>query len=262
MSKIYLDKYYTGDELAEYCINKTFEVIGKENITDIIEPSAGAGSFSNKLNCTAYDIEPEAEGIIQQDFLTLNIPYKQGRLIIGNPPYGESNNLYRKFYNKSIDIGDYIAFIASISQLNNTRQLYKFDLIYSEDLGIKEYSGVNIHCCFNIYKRPANGLNKRAVHKLKDISLYREDNKKYKDIHEDFMICRMGSKTWKILDEGQILRNFKVVINNDALKDDIIKALKNKYDDYVKNKSKTISTPYICASDVYKYLLECIPDIR
>lgn len=30
----------------------------------------------------------------------------------------------------------YIAFIQPISQLNNNLQMYEFDLIYSEDLGI------------------------------------------------------------------------------------------------------------------------------
>ena len=68
MSKIINDKYYTPIDLAKYCIDKTYEIIGKENITEIIEPSAGNGSFSNQLNCIAYDIEPECDGIIKQDF--------------------------------------------------------------------------------------------------------------------------------------------------------------------------------------------------
>ena len=32
MSKIENDKYYTPVDLAKYCIDKTFEIIGKENI--------------------------------------------------------------------------------------------------------------------------------------------------------------------------------------------------------------------------------------
>ena len=47
MAKIINDKYYTPIELAKYCIDKTYKIIGRENITDIIEPSAGNGSFSN-----------------------------------------------------------------------------------------------------------------------------------------------------------------------------------------------------------------------
>lgn len=39
--KIENDKYYTPKELAKRLINKTFDVIGKDNISEIIEPSAG-----------------------------------------------------------------------------------------------------------------------------------------------------------------------------------------------------------------------------
>ena len=45
MAKIPLDKYYTSDELAKYCVEKTKEIIGEDNITEYLEPSAGAGVF-------------------------------------------------------------------------------------------------------------------------------------------------------------------------------------------------------------------------
>ena len=43
MAKIYLDKYYTSQELADYCTHKAIEVIGIENITELVESSAGNG---------------------------------------------------------------------------------------------------------------------------------------------------------------------------------------------------------------------------
>lgn len=156
--KIELDKYYTNKELAKRLINKTFEVLGKENITEIIEPSAGNGAFSKQIyNCIAYDIKPDDESVIEQDFLTLDMQYKKGRLFIGNPPFGVHNSLIRLFWKRCIEFGDYIAFILPITQLNNDIKLYEFDLIYSEDLGEMEYSGRILHCCFNIYKRPIGG---------------------------------------------------------------------------------------------------------
>lgn len=182
--------------------------------------------------------------------------------MIGNPPFGIRNNIYRKFYNKSTEIADYISFVASISQLNNIKQLYKFDLIHSEDLGNRVYSGIELHCCFNIYKRPIGGIHKRSFGKLKDITLYREDHKQYENIKEDFMICRMGSKVWKVLDDGQILRGFKVIVNNKKLKYQIIDALNDKYKESGNDRSMVISTPYICANDVYEYLKEQIPEIN
>ena len=49
-------------DLAKECINKTFNIIGGKNISGIIEPSTGNGSFSNQIpNCIAYDLIPENE---------------------------------------------------------------------------------------------------------------------------------------------------------------------------------------------------------
>ena len=39
-NKLHLDKYYTSDELAQYCVNKTKEIINNPNIK-FLEPSAG-----------------------------------------------------------------------------------------------------------------------------------------------------------------------------------------------------------------------------
>ena len=59
-----------------------------------------------------------------------------------------------------------------ISQYKNPISLYKFDLIYSEDLGMREYSGINLHCCFNIYKRPDDKeVNEKPDYTLKDITI-------------------------------------------------------------------------------------------
>ena len=105
IAKIHLDKYYTPKDLAEYVVNKTKEIIGEENITEYLEPSAGAGVFLDYLDkpYLAYDIEPEQDNrIIKQDYLELDLEYKKGRCIIGNPPYGTRNTLSVKFYKKSI----------------------------------------------------------------------------------------------------------------------------------------------------------------
>ena len=229
--KIDNDKYYTPIDLAKYCINKTYEIIGCNNITDVIEPSAGNGSFSNQIKCIAYDLLPESKDIIQQDYLTLNETYKKGRLIIGNPPYGRCLNLAQKFYKKSIELGDYIAFILPISQLNNSNSMYEFDLIHSEDLGKKEYSGIKLHCCFNIYKRPQKGLNKPKIKKLKDITIYRQDSKGYLEKDFDIRMCYWGNASaGKILKEHEhYSAEYKIKIHNLELKDKIIEVL-NKVD--------------------------------
>ena len=239
-NKINLDKYYTPIYLANYCIDKLLENIDLEEISEVIEPSFGCGNFlhHDKLFVHfAYDIEPEFYGdtcytqLIKGDFLKQNIVYLPGRLIIGNPPYGERMNLVRKFYKKSIEIADYIAFILPISQLNNINSLYEFDLIYSEDLGVQEYSDRKLHCCFNIYKRPENGeLNKKPNNKLNQIKIYRQDKKDYNCLPYDVRMCYWGDGTaGKILKENEhYSAEYKIIVNiEEPKKQEIVNFIKN-----------------------------------
>lgn len=84
--------------------------------------------------------------------------YKPGRLIGFNPPFGRSNNLSRKFYNKAVGVADYIAFIQPISQLDNINSMYYFDLVKSVDLGKTFFTDRYLHTCFNIYRRPDKSI--------------------------------------------------------------------------------------------------------
>lgn len=263
MAKIENCKYYTPQHIVDLVIQRTKEVIGLDNISEFIEPSAGNGAFLAKLYelgkpVYAYDLYPEREDIKEQDYLKLELEYKKGRCVIGNPPFGNRNNLFRQFYNKSVELSDYIVTIAPIKLLNNVRQIYKFDLIYSEDLGVQDYSGVKLHCCLNIYKRNPKGLNNKITFKLKDVKIYREDEKIYNDILEDFKICRMGAKCGVILNDNQKLRNFKVVVCNKNLINIIKESLYAGWNKNILN----ISTPYIVKDDIYKYLKEQIEGIE
>jgi len=262
MAKIENDKYYTPVELAKYCIDKTFELIGKENITDILEPSAGNGSFSNQLNCVAYDIEPENTNIIQQDYLELQLDYMKGRLIIGNPPYGTKMFMVVKFFKKSIELGDYISFILPVSQLDNPISLYEFDLIHSEDLGLQNYSDRKIHCVLNIYKRPKNGLNSKPNFKMKDLTIIRESVKGYNDIKDfDLRMVYWGSGcAGRILsvDDKRYAGEYKMYIHNDKLRDKIIEVLSNT--DW-KKELKAVAMLRIKHYHIYEVLKREIPDI-
>ena len=158
MAKIANDKYYTEDTLAQYCVNKTFEVIGDE-WERIIEPSAGAGAYLQFLpkDTIAYDIEPEADGIIKSDYREVKLPYIEKSLVIGNPPFGRANKLSVQFVKHSMELGDYCSFIQPISQLNQNRTMKDTELLYSEDLGTVKYSGRDVHCCLNIYHKCKDG---------------------------------------------------------------------------------------------------------
>ena len=255
-NKLKGDKYYTPIRVARDCIDRAYSIIGSSNITEVIEPSAGNGSFSNQIdNCIAYDIDPDNDDIIKQDFLSIDMDYKKGRLIIGNPPFGDRMCLARRFYKKSTELGDYIAFILPISQLNNTSSLYEFDLIHSEDLGKQYYTDRYLHCCFNIYKRPNNGLNKKVNKKLKDITIVRQDSKKYKNIENYSMrMCYWGDGTaGKILKDGEkYSAEYKIIIHNKELEDRIIDVLSNIDWHKELNKIAMLTIPQFHIYDVLK----------
>lgn len=249
MSKnIELDKFYTPKQVAKYCIDTFWRTCF--DVTEIIEPSAGNGAFSLQIpNCIAYDLEPEHESIIRQDFLKLDLPYKYGRLIIGNPPFGDRNNLARSFYKKATELCDAIAFILPISQLNNSDSLYEFDLIKSVDLGVLEYSGMKIHCCFNIYTRPKNGLNSKPNLKIDWIKVYRDDQDGYENINADLCIFRRGASAGKEKFTDTHTQTYKIVVDD-----------KSKVE-YVKDKilnfdwssfKKHQSAPSLSKNDIYR----------
>lgn len=240
-------------------------MIGESNISEIIEPSAGDGSFFHHSRLSphfSYDIEPNNDGIIKGDYLAQNITYLYGRLIIGNPPYGRCLNMAQKFYKKSIQIADYVAFILPISQLNNSQSMYEFDLVYSEDLGIKTYTDRDLHCCFNIYRRPKSGeYNNKPKTKLNDISIYRQDSNGYNEKEFDLRMCYWGDgSAGKVLDDDEhYSAEYKIKINNNELREKIINTLTYfNWKEYL----NCIAMRKIQQFHIVRVLKETIPEIN
>lgn len=263
-AKIALDKYYTPDDTALRCINKTYEVIGRENITEIIEPSAGGGAFSKQIpGCIAYDLVPEYPGVIKQDFLKLKLPYKEGRLFIGNPPFGERNKLSMLFYKHAVDMGDFIAFILPISQYQNNQQMHEFDLIYSEDLGDLPYSERPVHCCFNIYKRNEQGLLPKKDYTLNDVTIKTVSRGRTKTIptNYDYAICAWGDSSIgkEVEHPGQYAEEVYFTINNEKIRDEILNLLKTTN---WKTAFKYTAAAKLQAWKLYKFIKEQIPRVK
>ncbi len=247
------DKYYTPKHIVKHCVDKTFEVIGKENITEIIDSSAGDGAFL-EYSDVSYDLYPEHKDIIQQDFTTLKLPYKKGRLIGWNPPFGSRNSLIKKFMKQSSNFGDYIAMILPNGYYNNRDIFYKWDLVYSEDLGDIEYSNsYKVPTCFNIWVR-AN--NPKPDYRLKGVYVSHHLRGGKTNLENvDYRFCAWGSvgKETKVPD-----RWCKEMIINFEDKSLIEKARKINWIDYA---TKT-SAPSITCSRVLKALKENIPELE
>lgn len=202
------DKYYTPQHVVDYVVKKTIEIVGSD-FDCVVEPSAGNGAFiqaiedSFKGSKKVYmDLYPDADGVAQQDYLKYEHKHEGKTLVIGNPPFGARNTLSVRFFKKSIQFADCIVYVLPISQLNNNQQMYEFDLVYSEDLGVVQYSNnlgdlKEVPSCLNIYKRPVNDtFNGKVKYKFKNFKIldYR------KSLHEkptrnlySFGICKWGS---------------------------------------------------------------------
>ena len=265
MSKIQNDKYYTPPKLAEELTTRTLNIIGRTNVSEIIEPSAGNGSFHNLFKVyKAYDIEPDSPYVTKQDYLTLDEEYKNGRLYLGNPPFGDRNNLSLKFLKKNVLYGDYIAYIQPISAFGGSMQFYEFDLIHSEDLGVVEYINgmditktVKLRCCFNIWKRPSNGkLNSKPNYKLDSIIIkeYRRDGLTHKITPDfDYAMCNWGTGSFGKIPEyiGQYAQEVYFYLK-DKNKLDELKSLLD-YNN-IRNNIKNISMKKMSVIRIYKLL--------
>lgn len=137
-----LEQFYTKQERVEELTTLIASMIKP---SEIIEPSAGDGVWFHQGNLSidyAYDLEPKHPAVIEQDFLSLDLPYKAGRLFIGNPPFGRRASLAIKFINKCASAGDYIAFIlpASFGKQSIMNQVDKsFHLVYQQELFDEEF---------------------------------------------------------------------------------------------------------------------------
>lgn len=155
-----LDKFYTKEEVALSVIRKTKEVLSLGSDTKCLEPSAGSGNFSKNLsNCLAYDIHPEDENIIEQDFLELVLDDKD-YITIGNPPYGNRNDLAIQFVNHASKFSEAISFVIPITFLKWSVQkniIQDLKLVYSEVLEEDSFtfmdSDYSVRTCLQIWVR-------------------------------------------------------------------------------------------------------------
>ena len=166
-----LDKFYTKNEVAKECI----ELIPEIDTYDlIIEPSAGNGSFSSQLNCIAYDIEPEDENIIKEDWFNVK-PFTQKHiLIVGNPPFGPRSVLAKNFIKHARKVGaETIAFILpdTFSKLSNqSKTLFpdNWRLIIEHKLSDCNFTTEDgkdyfVPCSFYVWTSREGTLNLRQV---------------------------------------------------------------------------------------------------
>jgi hypothetical protein len=166
------DKYYTNNSIVDLCYKSIKNNIDIHYNNDIIiEPSAGNGAFISKIkllsnNHRFYDIIPENNAILKQDYLKLDFDqfskFKKIH-IIGNPPFGRQSTFAIKFIKKSCKFGDTISFILPKSFKKDSLKKHfplNFHLIHEQDLPENSFNVngdiYNVPCIFQIWSKQVN----------------------------------------------------------------------------------------------------------
>ena len=188
-----IDKYYTKDSIVDMCLDLVTKYININSDDLVIEPSAGNGSFINGIksisnNSKFYDLEPENDEIIKQDYLLYNYSNIKESFnqihIIGNPPFGRQSSLAIKFIKKSCEFCDSISFILPKSfkkdSLKKTFPL-NFHLIFEIDLPDKSFvvDGLeyNVPCVFQIWeKKTTNRFVNKKLEPIHFVFVEKTDN--------------------------------------------------------------------------------------
>ena len=216
------DKFYTNPEISKMCI----ELVNVSGFDVVVEPSAGNGSFSKQIDrCVAYDLVPESNEIIMQDFLELDVDDLIGKnvLTIGNPPFGVQNNLAVKFFNKAAEYSSIIAFILPKSFMKSSVQ-NRLDLRFHLDKCVElpknsfllNGEPYDVPCVFQIWKKDNHrripvGENRNNPY----IKFVKDDF--------DFAIWRVGGKSGVAYipeDKSLVSRQSNYLVKNVSLYDD------------------------------------------
>jgi hypothetical protein len=209
-----VDKYYTKKSVVDLCLS----LVRKKAFIDkqhdlIIEPSAGDGAFIPGITLLAdrvqfFDLLPENELIIQQDFLELETTTLQkltgcNRMhVIGNPPFGHQSSLAIKFLKKSCSFADSVSFILPKSfKKESLRKVVprQFHLILQEDLPTNSFivNGVeyDVPCVFQIW------LKMDTMRKTEPTLTPTHFQFVKKNDHPDISVRRIGANAGDISDD-------------------------------------------------------------
>lgn len=234
-----IDKYYTKTEVVDICVIMLQKYIEINNNDVCIEPSAGNGAFISNIkkifkNYKFYDLEPQNNNIIKQDYLEFNfntiIEQKYNKIhILGNPPFGRQSSLAIKFIKKSCKYCDSISFILPKSFKKDSLKKHfplNFHLIYEYDLPknsfIVDNKEYDVPCVFQIWLK--KNINRTVQEKLKP--------NKYKfvkiDENPDISFRRVGVYAGKIdinIEDKSIQSHYFIKFDDNIFTEELLKKL-------------------------------------
>jgi predicted RNA methylase len=205
----------------------------------IIEPSAGNGSFISGIKSLTkhyifYDIEPENNEIIKQDYLLYDDYHEIKKMynkihVVGNPPFGRQSSLVIKFIKKSCEFSESISFILPRSfkkdSLKKTFPL-QYHLVFEFDLPNRSFlvDGLehDVPCVFQIWvKKP---FHRAVTDKVEPVNFRFVD----KTSNPDISFRRVGVNAGTIdqsIDEKSIQSHYFIKFTNEKSITDNITSL-------------------------------------
>jgi predicted RNA methylase len=249
-----LDKFYTKKEVVEACLN----TLDLNSYLRIIEPSAGAGAFSNflkqnlNLSVLAFDVAPEHPNILKQDWFDYATNTPSPTLVVGNPPFGQQCSLALRFINHAFEVvgAQTVAFILPRSFRKSSVQSRIFSnsrLVKELEIGENSFElngfDYNLNTVFQVWERTTKP---RCKPELTFNSPYFSFTKKNKSHH--FAIRRVGGKAGHAFvdsPETSEQSNYFIEVNDESKIDQIIDMI-NSIDFQVANDGtgpRTLSKP-------------------
>lgn len=217
-----LDKFYTQPQAAETCykflINLYPNVVNKT----FLEPSAGCGNFLSYLkNYIALDIKPEADNIIQQDFLSWTTD-QLNLITIGNPPFGSRSKLAIDFFNHAAKYSDIIAFVVPVSfmkwsvqkELDSNFALIDFFYLPEESF-TSDGNPYSIRTVFQVWVKNNSEYDKKINKRLKAQPPIKHDDFEIWQYNATPEAVKTVEEDWKIATYRQGYHDYNQLFSHD-----------------------------------------------
>jgi hypothetical protein len=235
-----IDKFYTSQPIVNVCMQSFEKYLNIQQNDLCIEPSAGNGAFIGSIKSLFnhhkfYDLEPENDEIIKQDYLEYDynvIDKKINKIhIIGNPPFGRQSSYAIKFIKKSAQYCDSISFILPKSFKKDSlkkhfplyfHQIFEFDLPKNSFIVNKKEH--DVPCVFQIWIRKNQNRTIKKKNVESNFKFIKKEIINIDNDNETLLFNRDQQNSNKKKYDFDKWKS-KFIINSKSKKDTIIKQL-------------------------------------
>ena len=171
-----LDKFYTKPEIVADCVQDIITYLNPEG--QFIEPSAGNGVWLPHFdNIIGYDLAPDTENIIQQNFFDLDLTQYEDIHFVGNPPFADrlAERFIEKMSNNPTTKSISLVLPAILSKYNKHKcynkyfhKLFEKDIPKDAFMDMSTGESKSVNCVFQIWVRKDIPRDTTPYDSLKD----------------------------------------------------------------------------------------------